>query len=82
MAERLAECCRFGFDRDQFDEAEESRYATGVLLATLAHVARFWAAFNLECRRCRRVRAEIERINLEQIALCAVNGQLGHRETV
>jgi hypothetical protein len=63
--------------------AEESRYATGVvLLATLTHVARLWAAFCLECRRCRRVRAEIERINLEQIALCAVNGQLGHRETV
>jgi hypothetical protein len=62
--------------------AEESRYATGELLATLTHVARLWAAFNLECRRCWRVRAEIERIDLEQIALCAVNGQLGHRETV
>ncbi len=62
--------------------AEESRYATGVLLATLTHVARLWAAFNLECRRCRIVRAEIERFDLEQIALCAVNGQLGRRETV
>ena len=56
--------------------AEESRYATGVLLARLTHVARLWAAFNLECRRCRRVRAEIERIDLEQIALCAVNAPL------
>jgi hypothetical protein len=37
--------------------AEESRYATGVLLATLTHVARLRAAFNLECRRGRRVRA-------------------------
>lgn len=62
--------------------AEESRYATGVLLATLKHVARLRAAFSVECRRCRRVRAEIERIDLEQIALRAVNGQLGHRETV
>ena len=62
--------------------AEEFRYATGVLFATLAHVARLWAAFCLECRRRRRVRAELERIDREQIALCAVNGQLGHRETV
>ncbi|MGP0037489.1 MAG: hypothetical protein ACLP4R_23380 [Solirubrobacteraceae bacterium] len=53
-----------------------------MLLATLTHVARLWAAFNLECRRCRIVRAEIERFDLEQIALRAVNGQLGRRETV
>ena len=62
--------------------AEESRYATGELVATLTHVARLRAALNLKCRRRRRVRAEIERIDLKQIALRAAYGQLGHRETV
>ena len=61
----MAECCRFRFDRDQLDEGRGVQDATGVLLATLRHVARLWAAFNLECRRRRRVRAEIERIDLE-----------------
>ena len=49
--------------------AEESRYATGELVVTLTHVARLRAALNLECRRRRRVRAEIERIDREQVAL-------------
>lgn len=62
--------------------AEESRYVTGELLATLTNVARLRAALKLECRRRWRVRAEIERIDLEQVALPAAHGQLGHRETV
>ena len=62
--------------------AEESRYATRELLATLTHVARLRAAIGVERRRCRRVRAEIERIDLEQIALRRVHGQLGHREAI
>ena len=61
--------------------AEESSYATGELIPTLTHVARRRAALNLERRRRRRVRAEIERIDLEQVALRRVHGQLGHRET-
>jgi len=56
--------------------------ATVGLLATLTHFARLRAALNLEHRRCRRIRAEIERFDLEQVALSAVHGQLGYRETV
>ena len=62
--------------------AEESRYATGELLATLTHVGGLRAALNLERRRRRRVGAEIERIDLEQVALRRVHGQFGHRETI
>ena len=62
--------------------AEESRYATGELLATLTHVARLRAPLNLECRRRRSAGTEIERIDLKQVALRAAHGQLGHPETV
>ena len=55
--------------------AGESRYATGELLATLTHVARLRAALSLECRRRRRVRAKIERIDVEQVALRRAHGQ-------
>jgi acyl dehydratase len=55
---------------------------TSELVVTLPHVARLRTALNLECRRRRRVRAEIERIDLEQVALRASDGQLGHRETL
>jgi hypothetical protein len=66
----------------QLDEAGEPRYATGELVATLTHVAGLRAALSLECRRRRRVWAEIERMDLDQIALCGAHGQLGHRETI
>ena len=62
--------------------AEESRYATGELLATLTHVARLRAALNLKRRRRRRVRAEIERIDVEQVALRRAHGQFGDGETI
>ena len=65
-----------------FTRAEESRYAIGELLATLTHVARLRATLSLERRRRRRVRAEIERIDLEQVTLRGAHGQLGHRETI
>ena len=62
--------------------AEESRYATGELVATLTHVAGLRAALNLERRRRRRVRAEIKRIDREQVALRGAHRQLGYRETI
>ena len=62
--------------------AEESRYATGVSVATLTHFAGLRAALSLESRRRRRVWPEIERIDLEQVALRGAHGQLGHREAI
>jgi hypothetical protein len=59
-----------------------AEYATVGLLATLTDIARLRAALNLEHRRWRRIRAEIERFDLEQVALSAVHGRLGYRETV
>ena len=82
MASLLAEWCGLRFVRDELDEGRGVRYAAGELVATLSHVGGLRAALSLECRRRRRVRAEIEWIDLEQVALRAVHGQLGHRETV
>jgi len=62
--------------------AEESRCASGELVATLTYVAGLRASLGLECRRRWGVRAEVERLDLEQVALRATHGQLGHRETV
>ena len=62
--------------------ADDPRYATGELLATLTHVARLQAALGLECRGCWGIRAEVERIDVKQVALRAVHGQLGHRATI
>ena len=49
--------------------AEESRCASGELVATLTHVAGPRASLGLECRRRWGVRAEVERLDLEQVAL-------------
>jgi len=60
------------------DLLQESTYAIGELLATLTHVARLRAALDPECRRRWRVRAEIERVDLEQVAQGGAHGQLSH----
>lgn len=62
--------------------AEESRYATGELTVTLTHVVRLRAALGCECRGRRGARAEVERVDQEQIALSGARAQLGHGETV
>jgi hypothetical protein len=62
--------------------AEESRYATGELLVTLTDVFRLRAALGCECRAGRGARAEVERVNQEQIALGGAHTQLGHGEMV
>jgi hypothetical protein len=62
--------------------AEESSYATGELTVTLTHFVRLRAALGCECRGRRGARAEVERVNQEQIALSRAHTQLGHGETV
>ncbi len=62
--------------------AEESRYATGELLVTLTHVVRLRAALGGECRGRRGARAEVERVDQEQIALSGTHAQLSDGETV
>jgi hypothetical protein len=62
--------------------AEESKYAIGELLATLTNVVRLRASLGCECRGRRGARAEVERVDQEQIALGGAHTQLGDRETV
>ena len=62
--------------------AEESRYVTGELLVTLTDIVRLRAALGCECRGRRGPRAEVERVDQEQVALSGAHGQLGHGEMV
>jgi hypothetical protein len=62
--------------------AEESKYAIGELLATLTDVVRLRASLGCECRGRRGGRAEVERVDQEQVALGGAHTQLGDRETV
>jgi hypothetical protein len=62
--------------------AEESRYTTGELLVTLTVVVRLRAAVGCECRGRRGARAEVERVEQEQIALSGAHAQLGYGEMI
>lgn len=58
--------------------AEESRYATAELLAVTVTVRR-WLALGGKRGTRRGTRSEIERLELQQIALRLLNGQLRER---
>jgi hypothetical protein len=78
----LAQRGRLGLNRDQLDESRGIQVPTGELLVTLTDVVRLRAALGCECRGRRGARAEVERVDQEQIALGGAHTQLAHGETV